>query len=75
MMIAITMTGIIAPTMAAVLLLPDGDSVTFVGMSAGVAGFVSGGCVVISPIRERKIPGIVITHVVWLKSEIKLDGI
>ena len=55
MMIAITMTGIIAPAMVAVLLLPDGDSVTSVGMSAGAVGLVSGGCVTGSSVRESKI--------------------
>ena len=60
-MIAITMTRIIAPTMEVVLLLPDGDSVTFAGMSTGVVGLVSEGWVTTSPIRERKIPVIVIT--------------
>ena len=60
MMIAISMTGIMAPTRAAVLLLPDGDSVTFVGMSAGVVGLVSGGCVT-GPVRESKIQVICIS--------------
>ena len=59
-MIAITMTGIIAPTMEAVLLLPDGDSIATVGMSARVVGLVSGGCVTSSPVRESKIPVIAI---------------
>ena len=71
-----------APKMAAVLSLPDGESVppgeavASVGMSAGVEGLMEGGsivggCVTISPVKESKslvtlVLEIFVSNIFWI---------